>query len=589
MKLNDIISPVNYHSFYTPMATCTEAMLDSLATFIETNPEQSQIGYHKQLLQCQLDYSLASLKRLDRFLKALRAQRPINHLELADNPKISALFYFLIAYVGEVFSRARNEAACWFAIEQITDFDTLSRHAHNNFTNLHFGTGFYPENTTPELERAFVILFNNTKTPLELDNIGYFLPVRGVYQNLIADEPLKSIYDEVTHYLEASEANLPNDGDIPDVPKQYVDVDLSAKLANFKPEERYYLQIKKPNWLNETDKLYPQIKHLSELYKGGRVVWAALIQANNKMLSSINSHLANGLPGEIVFDPTGRTHIRELIDRAEEIFSLKNTEPENAEQLALAQRITAETEYTNFADYPKSLSPLPLKISTVFLWRHHFPNGLVTDSMFPILIDDKLKVVTPLPFRFWQQDFVNAWLENGEAQIGNRHNNLLPMIRKLEDKGLPSWKITSNSIKPEEFLAEDLYPKLTELFPEHQYPTKAIIIESEDSNPVNVGEIIARDFALLDEINKIEDSEERQKQIDNNFFVVRSNQTPETTTSNDQAMRDAEAKVEEELQAFRNTQYEEEEKGVISTIFSLLLRYPLILLLLIALIYNMIN
>lgn len=472
MQLSDIIPANIYNDFYTPMAAGSYGILEAVIKLTNASPDNTNIAYHQQLKQCQLDFSLGSLKRLDKFLSSIRMQKPIQHIELADNPKLEALFLSLIGYVGEVYSRARGQAALWFRDDEI-HFDLLHKCAIKNFEKFSYATDWYPDSGIPELERHILVLFSKDKKTLTPDNIGFFLPVKAVYENLISDKPLRTTYEFVTHYLEMLGDNVPDDDFIPTTPNVFVDVNLPKKLANLKPQQRYYLQIKKPHWMQSDNELFPQLQYLGECYREGKVVWGALVQANKQLIQSRNPHMPNGYPGEIVYDPTGRTNATELMAYAHKLYELKTKDSDNPELATHGQRLKNEREYVIGRPYPSSLTNLPLRISTVFFWRHHLPNGLLSQSFFPILIHDKYKgVATPLPSRFWKQQFIEYWL-NCESQQSGSDQNLMPRITTNEKKNLPSWSM-SRHVSTDELLSENLYPTLTELFPNHVHPTETL-------------------------------------------------------------------------------------------------------------------
>lgn len=483
-SLAKLIKQENYDPFYTPMTTATAAMLESLTELTNVDPKLSSIAYHSQLIKCQLDYSLSSLKRLDKFVIALRQFRHIEHLELADDSSIRSLFVCLIAYVGEVFARARGQSALWFALEEVDNFASLDKLVKYNFPDIWKAIGVYPEGTQiPEIERAFLVLFSLDTKLISQRNVGYFLPVKPIYENLVGN-PITTIYDFVVEYLEAVHIPKPVDDYIPKVPKVFLDIDLQDELRLLLPEQRYYLQVKKPHWMQEDDELYTQISNLGNLYKNGKIVWAVLVQANKQLFNTVKNNEPNGYPAEILYDPTGRTHIRELL---------------NCKQYA------SELETM----LPKSLNLLSLKKSTTFIWRLHLPNGLLSMGFFPILIDENREgITTILPSRFWDDEFVQSWLSTAAKDHNQRSFDLSDIFIEKENVGLPVWTL-SDTTSIEELTSNNLYPNLLKLFPDHQFvPT-----QSNKSFDINRSIIIPpkEDFFVLKnrgyEIEAVESSD----------------------------------------------------------------------------------
>lgn len=453
--LSELIRRENFDPFYTPMTTATATMLEVLEELFKVDSDLSSIAYRSQLIKCRLDYSLLSLKRLDKFIIALRQHRSIEHLELADVPSIRRLFLCLTAYVGEVFSRARGQAALWFALDEINNFSDLNKLAKHNFPDMWQAIGLYSENVEiPEVERAFLVLFSSNKKSISEENVGYFLPAKAIYENLVGN-PITSVYDYVVDYLEVVDVILSEESTIPEISKVFVEAGLQENINNLLPQQRYYLQIKKPNWLNENDALYPQISNLQNLYKSGKVIWAVLIQANKQLFNTIKNNEPNGYPAEIIYDPTGRTHLAELLNYKAKVNDSDNTFLDN---------------YL-----------LPIKKTSILVWRLHLPNGLLSMDIFPIIISEKNEdIITLLPARFWNDEFVQAWLSTAAKAHSKKDFNLSARLHKKESDRLPAWTL-SNTISIEELTSNKLYPDLLTLFPEHQFTPKQSD-KNDDSN-----------------------------------------------------------------------------------------------------------
>ena len=229
---------------------------------------------------------------------------------------------------------------------------------------------------------------------------------------------LKMIQDKFIHILKAQAEPTPQIQDQTQNSESSTFFDLNIQqLIHDLPEDfRAYLQVLPPEWMQK-DELYKQIKAMPAMYKKGRVVWAALVQANKLMFEPQGPHC----PGEIVFDPAGLTSPEDLIKYARQLFSLKETTPLEPDQLQYAQHISNEkTRVVNF-DYPQSLCRVPLKISSIWFWRLHLPDGMLSLPCFPVLICDDEQYAgeaTVLPYLFWQESFVEQWIKEGEKSHG---------------------------------------------------------------------------------------------------------------------------------------------------------------------------
>lgn len=486
--LTDVIEQSNYDPFYTPMGTATPAILGVIADFFEKNPSDSKIAYHQQLLKCQLDFSLSSLKRLDKFMIAFKnhqAKLNTQNAPLDDDLEVSNLFMLLSGYIGEVFARARGQVGIWFHSSEIKNPDLLGEIAKQNF-HKHFvnsGLVYFENLASGEPDSAFMVLFGYDKKLPNKQNVGVFLASFPVYKVLAGGQYI-SFYDYVVDFLNKIGETIPADTQILSANNLLVEVNLSAQLANLKPIERYYLQIKKPTWMDENNLLYQQLTNLANLYKSGKVVWGAIIQANKEMYSNDGlyegqkSQKIEGYPAEIIYDPTGRTHITELIGLAHKLYELKHTKPTDSTLAKLADRITSETEYSQGMDYPKAFTSLALKISTVFVWRLHLPNGLISTNFFPILIDEHHQgVVTVLPSRFWREDFVKLWLDS-QYDITRITWRLDRCIHNRESQNVPAW-LTTDVCTLSMLTNPALMPNLTDLFANHEHISSDIAFVEE--------------------------------------------------------------------------------------------------------------
>lgn len=196
-------------------------------------------------------------------------------------------------------------------------------------------------------------------------------------------------------------------------------IDLKNHLNQLSQQELAYLQIIPPGWMQglEYSAYLEQLNHLSYLYKNGRIVMAHIVQANRLLFSDDNTH---SCPAEIVYDINGQTSIDELSQIAHQLFSLKHTTPDDPELKKYAEHIT--NEHTQlFSRVPKVLTKKELVTTTMFIWRPHLPNGVLSIGYFPILISDTHQgVATVLPARFWKNsDLYQDWISYNDIDMSN--------------------------------------------------------------------------------------------------------------------------------------------------------------------------
>lgn len=220
---------------------------------------------------------------------------------------------------------------------------------------------------------------------------------------------------------------------------------------------RPYLQVAPSMWMYD-DPLYDQIKAMPTLYTTGKIVWASLVQANSNLFGPEWISCA----GEVVFDPSGKTQPVQLVEAAEQLFSLKGTTPNVLDQQHYAAHLT--NEFTRVFNYPfpQSLATLPLKMSSMWFEYRHLPGGLLAMKVFPIIVSEQNpNYIMPLPSYFWPNNFFKAkWSELAAHENGGG-------LYDVEKDAL-------NKIAHEVYLEEILLqPKLSQIF-EEQMPRESI-------------------------------------------------------------------------------------------------------------------
>lgn len=199
--------------------------------------------------------------------------------------------------------------------------------------------------------------------------------------------------------------------------------------ANLRP----YLQVVPPDWLIHDRAYYQQIAALPKLYREGRVVWAALVQANIKMFQLWPDHYT----GEIVYDPTGQTDAATLLRCAQQIFALKGSLPSEYDQRSYLLNLEKERSGVFNTAFPQSLAALPLLTSSIWFWRPHLPDGMVTQRLFPVVVSDDAEFaghVTVLPCLFWPAELHDSWLKSSFDLFAERYSEV-DKLRQYEKSG----------------------------------------------------------------------------------------------------------------------------------------------------------
>ncbi|USA45292.1 hypothetical protein NDN11_11215 [Acinetobacter sp. C26M] len=186
------------------------------------------------------------------------------------------------------------------------------------------------------------------------------------------------------------------------------DLDIKDLILKLPKPLRPYLQVAPSMWMYD-DPLYGQIKAMPTLYTTGKIVWASLVQANRNLFEPEWISCA----GEVVFDPSGEMQPVQLVEAAEQLFSLKGTTPDFLDQKNYAAHLT--NEFTRVFNYPfpQSLAALPLKMSSMWFEYRHLPGGLLAMKVFPIIVSEQNpNYIMFLPSYFWPNNFFkDKWLD----------------------------------------------------------------------------------------------------------------------------------------------------------------------------------
>lgn len=241
------------------------------------------------------------------------------------------------------------------------------------------------------------------------------------------------------------------------------DLDIKDLILKLPKPLRPYLQVAPSTWIYD-DPLYGQIKAMPTLYMTGKIVWASVVQANRNLFEPEWISCA----GEVVYDPLGKMQPVQLLEAAEQLFSLKGSAPNVLDQKNYAAHLT--NEFTRVFNYPfpQSLATLPLKMSSMWFEYRHLPGGLLAMKVFPIIVSQQNpNYIMPLPSYFWPNNyFKDKWLELAARENGG---GLYDVEKDVLNKIM-------NEVYLEEIL---LQPKLPQIF-EEQIPRESNVTSSSN-------------------------------------------------------------------------------------------------------------
>jgi hypothetical protein len=355
--------------------------LKYLAAFDRNLPFESDMIYFDLLKKYRLDYSINSLKRIDQFLDEIREQEHPEEQNFLENHSKYSLLYLLCFYVGEVVGRARGTPFHWYSYQE-----------KNIFGGEFYTTACCSFSSCPNKEE------------------GSFLPLNVIITRMF-DHDGKSIYSSAEIFL----PSIAKDSSLWDMPLKKVPpiglgIDIPRQLNLLSSEDQTYFHTSMPDWVINDDiaRFFDQHDYVLET---GKVVWAALIQAN-KTLFEIGDQNHGG---EIVYDPEGRMPFADLRTVAGMLGRLKGKKNLDPKQKYIGDYLGNESSRVFGLDVPASILPYPLKISTTFFDRKHLPDGMVSLFYFPILLD-QAGVAVVIPSKYWTTSFRQQWMDASEEQ-----------------------------------------------------------------------------------------------------------------------------------------------------------------------------
>jgi hypothetical protein len=164
-----------------------------------------------------------------------------------------------------------------------------------------------------------------------------------------------------------------------------------------------------PAWMPANEALREILNRQDLLLTQGRIVWAALIQANKLMFSPGK----DDCPALLLYshDPYFDARPHELRSMASSVFKLKNTAPANPEEKAVADLITDEMDRSMGWKLPDAVTDKDACTATFLVFRKHIPNGVLSAGSFPILTHPSTPATMVLPFEFWPIELIVLWKE----------------------------------------------------------------------------------------------------------------------------------------------------------------------------------
>lgn len=456
-------------------------------------------AFEKQLRACQLDYTLGSLHRIDALLDQIRTKLKPSYERFVNQQDVQQFLFTLAFYCGEMRGRLAKVPAVWQTWQEL------------NAEQPSIAQSF-PYST----EHQFVAHYPNT-------DLAHFFPLISILARLFPkdDEQISSVYaSAITGDVQQFDLT----DVIAEPPAQSLSFALPQAIAQTPKAQLPYLQILPPSWM-QTDKLICQIDALPKLYRKGRVVWGALVQANKWLFEHGN---AVSCPAEIIYDKSGRTPPEQLREYASKLFKLKNTTPDNPELAEYAQHLSNERT-RQFCRIPQAISHMPVYSASVLIWRPHLPNGIITMPIFPIMITDDEEAVSILPARYWMEtQLYRDWLQ-AQAVVNEAENaperssqETVYAFEQIAQKEPNFWAGYEEWLSPQASELPELASQATEDSAEN-----SIQYETDQAFIVQCREAVIRTYARYEEVRHAPKEAEIKACVDE----IRSGKTLQDTHS----------------------------------------------------------
>jgi len=347
-----------------------------------------------QIPRPALDFSVDSLRALDRFLAQVAAAAPT-----LSSQAIGDLALVAGAYLGEVIRGNTADHACWNWV----NYDDYAL-AHPEFRKQRPREfGFL----------AFLDSAQNTTYPL------------AHVAALLAKAPLPPTYIFATQLLgsgavapRSATATTPGNakpaGNGASATAE--DSAMAQALANVREALSKWRRIATqtdvigmrapgPSWA-QGHALRENVAQQALLLQKGEVVWAALLQAN----SALFKKGPDDLPGAVIYSTDRYFDARpqELAGIASKLFAHKGAEaPESLRPIS--EWLADEKRAAFNLPVPAELTLRPAFATGMLFFRKHLPLQLLGGAWMPMLVHPETRAVMVVPRQFWNRELVATW------------------------------------------------------------------------------------------------------------------------------------------------------------------------------------
>ena len=219
--------------------------------------------------------------------------------------------------------------------------------------------------------------------------------------------------------------------------------DLAKYILQASHHEQGYLQVYVSDNLIK-DELYRQVEATEDLYRYGKVVWGVVIKSDAALTEPMSEEerdtpFANHRVScaDILFDPSGQARVKDLQDKASQLMDAVGIDqPTNAMPDVAFYQLHCQDDTSRVFNlaYPASIAATNYRITSSWIWRRHLPNGMLSNSVVPIIIHTHVYQnkaeqgeIMVLPSQLWDKAYYHYWLSLAYEQFGQDYD-LLPYI-----------------------------------------------------------------------------------------------------------------------------------------------------------------
>lgn len=391
-RLENIIMATDFIKTNTPTSYTVRALW-YLNNFFSQQVWTNGLSYEYELRALNLDYSLASLKRIDDLLSEIRSRGNLQEQLFFEADRNQKFVFLLTFYCGELVGRIRGQAPVWYDFNEFVEkYPQMADKISPSFT--HYILVQHPKNETYAKDKIW-------------------FPLVAIYDRLFHTDENKSVYQSIRTLLDQHQY-IPDEQCFPTPCVQSLDIDIQQEIEKLPAQALGYLQQIPSDVLLNQHPVYQNVEQLHQLYQQGKCVWAVSVRP-------IEAYQNDRTPiVDMIYDPTGRTDLEALREIAQKIYMLyreENVEPENR---AFAQKLLQSMGRLRAVDIPANISVIPLKISSIYVWRAHLPSSDLSTDALPILINSQTEAqyATILPAYFWRDtEYYQQYIEKSVLKI----------------------------------------------------------------------------------------------------------------------------------------------------------------------------